>query len=105
MIGKSNWECGIGLREKRSRSAKGVRSGEVLVNLRVVRCADRGMELAGRQGFVPIHNEAKPSCDVPESASQLLNEAEGRMSVAGRQGFELGVTRFSKQVMARDFWF
>jgi hypothetical protein len=34
------------------------------------------MRLAGRQGFVPIHNEAKPSCDVPESASQPPNEAE-----------------------------
>jgi hypothetical protein len=25
--------------------------------------------------------------------------------VAGRQGFELGAKRFSKLVMARDFWF
>ena len=46
------------------------------------------VELAGKQGFEPTHNEAKPSCDVPESASQPPNEAEGRMSVAGRQGFE-----------------
>ena len=27
------------------------------------------------------------------------------LDLAGRQGFELGAMRFSKLVMARDFWF
>ena len=32
-------------------------------------------------------------------------ENKGRNCVAGRQGFEFGAKRFSKLVMARDFWF